>query len=169
MFYQYKEKILIDLDFHYPMSIQRREDIYSGCDDNTEVEFYKVNGAGHVWLGSSNDIFYTTEIWEFFRKHQNSGSAALNSIKPISKVSIYPNPSKEFATLEIHSNFNETFKINLIEIYLFAICVLVEALVGKVLADFNLPALLQPIHLLLAMISFGCLARIVVNYQIDKT
>ena len=60
-------------------------------------------------------------------------------------------------------------KINLIEIYLFAICVLVEALVGKVLADFHLPALLQPIHLLLAMISFGCLARIVVNYQIDKT
>ena len=60
-------------------------------------------------------------------------------------------------------------KINLIEIYLFAICVLVEALVGKVLADFNLPPLLQPIHLLLAMISFGCLARIVVNYQIDKT
>ena len=60
-------------------------------------------------------------------------------------------------------------KINLIEIYLFAICVLAEALVGKVLADFNLPALLQPIHLLLAMISFGCLSRIVVNYQIDKT
>jgi heme a synthase len=60
-------------------------------------------------------------------------------------------------------------KINLIEIYLFAICVLAEALVGKVLADFNLPALLQPIHLLLAMVSFGCLARIVVNYQIDKT
>ena len=60
-------------------------------------------------------------------------------------------------------------KINLIEIYLFAICVLAEALVGKVLADFNLPALLQPIHLLLAMISFGCLSKIVVNYQIDKT
>ena len=60
-------------------------------------------------------------------------------------------------------------KINLIEIYLFVICVLGEALVGKVLADFNLPALLQPIHLLLAMISFGCLARIVVNYKLDKT
>jgi P4 family phage/plasmid primase-like protien len=27
-------QILIDLDFHYPMSIQRREDIYSGCDDD---------------------------------------------------------------------------------------------------------------------------------------
>jgi heme a synthase len=60
-------------------------------------------------------------------------------------------------------------KINLIEIYLFAICVLAEALVGKVLADFNLPALLQPIHLLLAMISFGCLARIVVNHKIHTT
>uniref|UniRef100_A0A6C0BQN8 SF3 helicase domain-containing protein n=1 Tax=viral metagenome TaxID=1070528 RepID=A0A6C0BQN8_9ZZZZ len=27
-------QILIDLDFHYPMSIQRREDIYSSCDDD---------------------------------------------------------------------------------------------------------------------------------------
>jgi hypothetical protein len=60
-------------------------------------------------------------------------------------------------------------KIKLIEIYIFAICVLTEALVGKVLADFNLPALFQPIHLVLAMISFGCLARIVVNYKLEKT
>lgn len=60
-------------------------------------------------------------------------------------------------------------KFKLIEIYLFAVCVLIEALVGKVLADFNLPALFQPIHLLLAMLSFGCLARIVVNYKLDKT
>tara|TARA_B100000767_G_scaffold58421_1_gene54237 strand:- start:2022 stop:2498 length:477 start_codon:yes stop_codon:yes gene_type:complete len=60
-------------------------------------------------------------------------------------------------------------KIKIIEIYLFAVCVLIEALVGKVLADFNLPALFQPIHLLLAMVSFGCLARIVVNYKLDKT
>mgnify|MGYP003975559929 CR=1 FL=1 len=27
-------QILIDLDFHYPMSIQRREDIYASCDDD---------------------------------------------------------------------------------------------------------------------------------------
>tara|TARA_B110000305_G_scaffold133526_1_gene149062 strand:+ start:1043 stop:2032 length:990 start_codon:yes stop_codon:yes gene_type:complete len=60
-------------------------------------------------------------------------------------------------------------KIKLIEIYIFTICVLTEALVGKVLADFNLPALFQPIHLVLAMISFGCLARIVVNYKLKKT
>ena len=60
-------------------------------------------------------------------------------------------------------------KIKIIEIYFFAICVLSEALVGKVLADFNLPALFQPIHLLLAMVSFGCLARIVVNYKLDET
>ena len=90
--------------------------IYSGCDDNTEVEFYKVNGADHVWLGPSNDIFYTTEIWEFFRKHQNSGSASLSSINPISDIIIYPNPSKEFATLEINSNSNENIQIHLFEI-----------------------------------------------------
>ena len=90
--------------------------IYSGCDDNTEVEFYKVNGAGHVWLGPTNDIFYTTEIWDFFRKHQNSGSAHLSAINPISKATIYPNPSKEFATLEINSNVKENVQIHLFDV-----------------------------------------------------
>jgi len=34
-------QILIDLDFHYPMSIQRREDIYAGCDDDNWIDARK--------------------------------------------------------------------------------------------------------------------------------
>ena len=59
-------------------------------------------------------------------------------------------------------------KIKILEIYIFIICVIFEALVGKILADFNLPYILQPIHLLLAMISFGCMSRLLFNYKISK-
>ena len=59
-------------------------------------------------------------------------------------------------------------KIKILEIYVFIICVLLEGLVGKILADFNLPYLLQPIHLLLAMISFGCMSRLLFNYKISN-
>ena len=59
-------------------------------------------------------------------------------------------------------------KIKILEIYIFLICVLFEALVGKILADFNLPYILQPIHLLLAMISFGCMSRLLFNYKISN-
>ena len=40
--------------------------------------------------------------------------------------------------------------------------------VAKILADFNLPYILQPIHLLLAMISFGCMSRLLFNYKISN-
>jgi len=89
--------------------------LYSGCDDNTDVEFYKVNGADHVWLGPSNDIFYTTEIWDFFRKHQNSGNASMASLKDLSEIIIYPNPSNETTTIEINSAFNEDILISIID------------------------------------------------------
>ena len=59
-------------------------------------------------------------------------------------------------------------KIKILEIYIFIICVIFEALVGKILADFNLPYVLQPIHLILAMISFGCMSRLLFNYKISN-
>ena len=59
-------------------------------------------------------------------------------------------------------------KIKILEIYIFLFCVLLECLVGKILADFNLPYILQPIHLLLAMISFGCMSRLLFNYKISN-
>ena len=59
-------------------------------------------------------------------------------------------------------------KVKILEIYIFLFCVLLEGLVGKILADFNLPYILQPIHLLLAMISFGCMSRLLFNYKISN-
>ena len=45
---------------------------YTSGDSSTEVLFYKVNNAGHVWLTSANDISYSTEIWKFFNKQMLS-------------------------------------------------------------------------------------------------
>ncbi|MCB0283588.1 MAG: T9SS type A sorting domain-containing protein [Calditrichaeota bacterium] len=55
---------------------------YTGCDDESEVLFYKVNNAGHGWpggspsfplIGSTNrDINASSEIWNFFKRHSNS-------------------------------------------------------------------------------------------------
>ena len=91
--------------------------LYNNCDDNTSIEFYKVNGADHVWLGPSNDIFYTTEIWDFFRTHQNL--SGLSNHMPINEtnISLYPNPCKEATTIEINSNKNEPITIRLYNIF----------------------------------------------------
>ena len=56
-------------------------------------------------------------------------------------------------------------KQKLIEINIFLVCVLIESVVGKVLADYHLPYLLQPVHLFLAMVSFGCMTRLFFNYK----
>jgi len=56
-------------------------------------------------------------------------------------------------------------KQKLVEIKIFIICVIIEALVGKILADYSLPYILQPVHLLLAMVSFGCMSSILFNYK----
>ncbi|MGV3611950.1 MAG: T9SS type A sorting domain-containing protein [Fluviicola sp.] len=70
--------------------------IYSGGQTNTSVEFYKVTGADHEWLTPANDIFYTTEIWKFFNKHQQgptTASVAENSVKKVFEV--FPNPASD--------------------------------------------------------------------------
>ena len=59
-------------------------------------------------------------------------------------------------------------KQKLVEIKIFITCVIIEALVGKILADYSLPYFLQPIHLLLAMVSFGCMSSILFNYKLIK-
>ena len=56
-------------------------------------------------------------------------------------------------------------KIRLKEIYLLIFLIFLEGLVGKILADYSLPIILQPIHLILALLSFGCLVRLVFNYK----
>lgn len=72
--------------------------IYSGGEDNSSVEFFKVTGADHVWLTPANDISYTKEIWKFFNKHKTiSSTAGINELASDGdEYVVYPNPASEF-------------------------------------------------------------------------
>ena len=60
-------------------------------------------------------------------------------------------------------------KLKVKEVYLLIGLIFLEGLVGKFLADFNLPLLLQPLHLIIAMISFGCLVRLLFHFKTAKS
>ncbi len=64
---------------------------YAPCSDDTEAILYTVHGAGHIWLGPSNDIFTTLEFWNFFKEHSMSSTTPVNDVETIS-FSIHPNP-----------------------------------------------------------------------------
>ncbi|MCF8461160.1 MAG: T9SS type A sorting domain-containing protein [Flavobacteriales bacterium] len=74
---------------------------YAGCDNNSRTVHYKVHGADHVWLGPSNDVFYTTEIWKFFL-----GLSPTNLVpagiaeNAIATIGIYPNPTSDILRIE---------------------------------------------------------------------
>lgn len=79
---------------------------------NKRVEFFKVNGAGHIWMTSANDIAYTIELWKFFRKHQ-----LLTGIKEHEKANdllIYPNPSNGKINLKVKGYQSDKI---LVEVY----------------------------------------------------
>lgn len=81
---------------------------------NKNVEFFKVNGAGHIWLTPANDISYTIELWKFFRKHQ-----LLTGIKKQNlsyDLLIYPNPSSGKIKLELGDLISNNAKIEVYDL-----------------------------------------------------
>lgn len=88
--------------------------IYSNGTDNSSVEFFKVTGADHVWLGPSNDIFYTTEIWKFFNKYQALQGAGIEE-QSTNPFTIFPNPATDQLQLA-SANYNGTISCELIDL-----------------------------------------------------
>ncbi len=67
---------------------------YLNGDLNSEVWFYKINDADHTWLiPGVNDISYSIEIWNFFKKFQHTTLDMENTDAP--KLSVYPNPTTD--------------------------------------------------------------------------
>jgi polyhydroxybutyrate depolymerase len=68
--------------------------LYDGCDDGADVELFKVDSADHEWLSPppTNDIFYTTEIWEFFLRHTHPENVSVSETSNLT-FEMYPNPS----------------------------------------------------------------------------
>lgn len=80
----------------------------------SDVEFYKVIGGQHQWLGPSGyDINYALEIWNFFRRYKWQPQAP-NAIDEVaaSAVHVYPNPSTGVLHVEA-TGFDRDFTVTL--------------------------------------------------------
>jgi polyhydroxybutyrate depolymerase len=86
--------------------------LYSNGDFNTEVELYRIDSADHIWMGPSNDIFYTTEIWKFFNKHTHYQNVSIDSKVTEIEINIFPNPTSGIVNIE-----TTDFKITNLKIY----------------------------------------------------
>ena len=64
--------------------------------------------------------------------------------------------------------YNYVKKLHLKSIYLFLIVILMEGTIGKLLADFDIPHLLQSLHLVFALLAFGILVRLYLNLRVLK-
>ncbi len=82
---------------------------YTGGNDGTEVELYKVTGGSHSWPGAApviantnQDFSATKEIWRFFRKYKLNQfvTSVENRNMEINTIKIYPNPSSAIVTVE---------------------------------------------------------------------
>lgn len=78
---------------------------YTSPNNNSVIELFKVNNAGHTWLTAQNDISYTQEIWKFF--NQNSGNLSVSDVAENVSFSVYPVPAKNFITLSFPKNYSD--------------------------------------------------------------
>jgi polyhydroxybutyrate depolymerase len=84
--------------------------LYSGGDNGSTVEHYRVNGGGHTWPGAPIVIGVTNmdfnacrEIWRFFSQYTINGIVTENAkpSEPETGVDIFPNPSEGSITIQL--------------------------------------------------------------------
>jgi len=83
--------------------------VYSGGQNNTSVEFYKILGGAHTWPGApvtlgvtNQDFDASTEIWRFFRQYKLNDLVASLEENVALDFTVYPNPST--GSIQIESN-----------------------------------------------------------------
>ena len=92
--------------------------LYSNCDEDREVLFFKIIGGEHTWPGATipigitnQDINASVEIWRFFSKYgQDIETAVHTSVNELS-LELFPNPADK--VLHIQSNAQKIHHINL--------------------------------------------------------
>ena len=74
---------------------------YTGGDNGTSVEHYRINEGGHTWPGSiislpgvvtNHDIIASEVIWDFFNQYDIDGLLAVADIIQESTFTMSPNP-----------------------------------------------------------------------------
>ncbi|MFL5762682.1 MAG: T9SS type A sorting domain-containing protein [Bacteroidia bacterium] len=79
--------------------------VWSGGDNGSTVELYKINGGGHTWPGmypigvTCEDFNASEKIWLFFRKYKLSQLLSVNDLTEENSFELYPNPSENTVTV----------------------------------------------------------------------
>lgn len=116
--------------------------LYSGGDNGTSVEFYKVINGAHTWPGAPinfggptcMDFSASVAIWHFFNQNINTSTAipASGNLNPVPALEVFPNPANEQLYLSWpQQNTNQTQNTN----YMVNIC----NLQGQIIEKYNLP------------------------------
>ena len=85
--------------------------VYSGGDNEVNVEHFRILGGEHTWPGSdfggagtNYDIDASVEIWTFFSRYDINGLMGVTGTETTNsndfKLSVYPNPTASFITID---------------------------------------------------------------------
>lgn len=95
--------------------------LYSGGDQGSTVELYRVNGGGHTWPGSNpfitigvtnRDFSASAEIWRFFSQYElDVLSTGIEESAITESVNIYPNPSTGSFFIEFDKRVRRTIQV----------------------------------------------------------
>lgn len=95
--------------------------VYSGGDNGTSVEFYKVLGGGHTWPGSpaiiafdvtNQDFSASIEIWRFFSQYTLTDVVSVEDEGQGSPLfEVYPNPSTDAINIRLNQPGAASYKL----------------------------------------------------------
>ena len=87
--------------------------LYTGGDQNTTVEHFKIINGEHTWPGApidigvtNHDIDASVEIWRFFRQYKLNNLASVKEEQSKEMFKLYPNPSEGIVYVEFGESIN---------------------------------------------------------------
>lgn len=96
--------------------------VYRNCDQEVEVELYKVIGGGHTWPGANfdlpgivtnQDFDASDEIWRFFSQFDINGAIGyVSGAEELhDDLQLYPNPVSNQLIVDLPEGFNGNIEI----------------------------------------------------------
>lgn len=93
---------------------------YTGRDNGSSVEHYRINEGGHTWPGSiiplpstNHDIIASEVIWDFFKQYTLNGLLTVDEGVEEASFTMSPNPMSEFTILKCSSKIQTLTIYNL--------------------------------------------------------
>ena len=93
---------------------------YTGGDNGSSVEHYRINEGGHTWPGSiiplpstNHDIIASEVIWDFFKQYTLNGLLTVDEGVEEASFTMSPNPMSEFTILKCSSKIQTLTIYNL--------------------------------------------------------